>query len=143
MKKFSLQKMLLIVSAIAVVCELLCVGCGHVVIHDKEFCGDLGVVGAHCAHTLTPETRDVSKENWDKERIGNICVNSRGWTDTETSIDQFCTTTDLCDYETQQAVVRIRAVVKKALAARKKSGIDLPGGKSEKSPIERPDDLRH
>lgn len=129
MKRFNAPKMLWTVWLIAIALDF-CASCGHVTVYDKEVCGDLGPVGAHCAHTLTDAKRDISKAAWDRERIGWLCMNATGYNDTETSLDQFCTTTNLCDFETKETLgmvkSRMRPVVKKALAARRHSGIDTP-----------------
>jgi hypothetical protein len=98
-------------------------GCGHVTIYDKEVCGDLGEYGAHCAHTLVDKKRDISKANWDQMRVGYLCMDSMAYNDTETSIDQFCATSKLCDYKTREQIAQVKArmrpVVKKALRARR------------------------
>ncbi len=129
MKRSKQLATLLTVWLIAIGLEF-CVSCGHVTVYDKEVCGDLGNVGAHCAHTLTDAKRDIPKAQWDRERIGYLCAKAEGWNDTETSLDQLCTTTNLCDFETRETLGRVksrmRPVAKKALAARRRSGIDTP-----------------
>ena len=99
-------------------------GCGTVTVYDQEVCGDLGQAGAHCAHTLTNQTRDISKANWDIERVGYLCMNSQSFTDQETAVDEFCNNNQsLCDYQTrvalQTSLHRIHVVALKAMAARK------------------------
>lgn len=92
--------------------------CGHITVFDREFCGDLGPEGAHCAHTLINKKRDIAKAQWDKERIGMLCTSSQAFTDGETAIDQFCTAYNICDFETREslrrAFVRIHGVQKRA-----------------------------
>jgi gas vesicle protein len=87
-------------------------------------CGDLGPFGAHCAHTLTEQKRDIPKEQWDVERIGYLCMDAEGFNDTETAIDQFCETSKLCDYVTRQEIkktmARIRQVADQAKEERRK-----------------------
>jgi len=91
-------------------------------VFDKEVCGDLGKYGAHCAHTLTDETRDIPKQEWDRVRIGYLCVSSEGFNDTETALDQLCQTTNLCNYETREqlreALRRVRGVVERSRGGR-------------------------
>lgn len=90
---------------------------------DVQWCGDLGEVGAHCANTLTNETRDIPKTVWDSERVGWLCTNSDGFNDTEKAIDQLCNETNLCDYETRQAIsaalFRLEKVVARAQRAKR------------------------
>ncbi len=94
---------------------LLEVGCGHITIYDREVCVDVGaiefpkgsgqIVGARCAHTLTKQTRNVPKAQWDQERIGQFVMNSQAYTDVETVSDQFCAAyPGICDYETRAAM---------------------------------------
>ncbi len=84
------------------------VNCSHVTIYDKEVCADLGYVGAECAHTYTEGTRQPTKGEWDHERVGWFCMSPDSFNDTETGIDQLCTTSKLCDYETQQRITRAK-----------------------------------
>lgn len=115
--RFKKRKMLLTVLFVA-----LGSGCGSVTIYDREVCGDLGAAGAHCAHTLVDETRDIPKPAWDSERVGMLCMNSQAYTDAETAIDQFCTMYNVCDYQTREAIregfIRIQRVVLRAQIAR-------------------------
>lgn len=117
-KKFKLLGMLLIVLSSAIVS-----GCGHVTVKDKEACADLGVAGAACTTTFTSQRRKVSKSNWDRERVGWICMRASDYSDGEDSLDELCRTTNLCDYETQQKVetlkTNMRPIVRKAKSARR------------------------
>lgn len=93
-------------------------GCGSITIQDREVCADLGaviyqgtVIGAQCAHTLTSANRTVTKTQWDIERIGWMCMNSKDYTSIETEIEQACQLMK-CDYQTAtaltQALTRMR-----------------------------------
>lgn len=119
MNKLKLLALLLIVSLSATVLS----GCGHVTVKDKEACADLGVAGAACTTTFTSQRRNISKPNWDRERVGWICMRSNDYSDGEDAIDELCRTTNLCDYETQQKVEQLktnmRPIVRKAKAARR------------------------
>jgi polyferredoxin len=100
--------------------------CTHIVIYDREVCADLGPNGAFCAHTLTNATRTITKQNWDKERTGYLCMDSTAYNDVETVIDQFCNNyPTVCDYESRANLkatfFRIDGLVVKAQHARKKS----------------------
>ena len=99
------------------------ISCGQITVYDREICGDLGQAGAHCAHTLVNKSRDIPKAQWDIVRTGMLCMNSQGFTDAETAIDQFCTAYNVCDYETRDALgrafFRVRSVVKRANKAKK------------------------
>jgi hypothetical protein len=116
---FKQPKMLLIALSIAIN------SCANapVTVYDREYCADLGPVGAHCAHTMISKKRDIPKAQWDIERIGQLCSDPRVFTDTETAIEQFCHQIP-CDYQERQkveeAMRRLRPVWKKAHNARKK-----------------------
>ena len=78
--------------------------CAKVEIHDGEFCGDMGDDGAICYHTLTPETREIMKADWDVERFGQICTSASTFADWKETIEKLCSSTKRCTYEQQQAV---------------------------------------
>lgn len=118
LNKFRLQKTLQIALLSATVSA-----CGHVAVKDKEVCVDLGVAGAHCAHTFITKRRDLTKAQWDLERVGRMSITSDDFSDTEDSLDELCRTTNLCDYETQDQIAQVKAkmapLVSKALTAKK------------------------
>jgi len=123
MNKFKLHAMLLIGLSSAIV------SCGHVTVKDKEACADLGTAGAACTTTFTSQRRNISKSNWDRERVGWICMRSNDYSDAEDAIDELCRTTNLCNYETQQKVetlkTNMRRIVRKAKAARRSAIMSL------------------
>jgi hypothetical protein len=78
-------------------------GCGHVTIKDAEWCGDMGDDGASCFHTLTDDTRDLPKAEWDKERFGSVCTKSENFANMKTAIEELChKAKGLCTYETRK-----------------------------------------
>lgn len=117
MRKFNVLAMLLIVSLSAIV------SCGHVTVKDKEVCADLGVAGAACSTTFTSQRRNFSKANWDRERVGYMCMKASAYSDGEDSLDELCRTTNLCDFETQEKVQQLKSnmspLVRKAKNARR------------------------
>lgn len=86
---------------------------------------DLSPNGAHCAHTLTPETRDLTQGQWDNERVGRMSFTSQGFDDTETATDQLCNELPVCDYQTRQAIQaafqRMRPLAKMGARAYKRN----------------------
>jgi hypothetical protein len=86
--------------------------CGQVTVYDKIVCGDLGEDGAHCNHTLKQEPADYDKATWDSMRIGWMCVDPTGFNDTETALDQLCTTTNRCTYKQRQAIEEVKARIR-------------------------------
>jgi len=106
---------------------LILASCGHVTIYDKQVCGDLGEDGAHCNHTLVSKPEDFDKATWDIMRVGWMCVDPTGFNDTETALDQLCTTTKKCTYKQRKAIEEVKARIHEigvsALDARVKAGL--------------------
>ena len=76
-----------------------------------EVCGDMGSQGATCDHFLTSQPRDIDKNAWDNERFGQLCISPDAWADLKREIEQLCSVSKECDYQTEQkmkaAVARI------------------------------------
>lgn len=134
-KLFKMPVMLLTVLSIVIVS---CAG-EPIKIYDREYCADLGPEGAECVHTLLKKKRSVSKPQWDIERIGMMCSDSRVFTDTETVIDTVCSRFP-CDFQERQKVdavlTKIRPTVAKAKKARKKHFYAIQGANPDSAPPE-------
>lgn len=78
-------------------------GCGTVKVYDREVCGDLGSAGARCTHTLVDKVRDVPKAQWDRERVGMLCMSSQAYSDAESAVEQLCAVYQ-CDYQTRESL---------------------------------------
>jgi hypothetical protein len=89
-------------------------GCAHVEITDSEWCGDMGASGAECFHTLTTETHELTKVEWDTERFGMVCTKADTFADWKADIEKLCNKTGICDYQTQTSLTaffdRVKAV---------------------------------
>jgi hypothetical protein len=83
---------------------LLLSGCAQVAIKNEEFCGDLGSQGASCFFTLSSQTEDIPKAIWDIDRFGMICEEADVFADWKTYIEQLCTISHDCSFETQQQI---------------------------------------
>lgn len=99
---------------------LLSNGCARVKIIDHEFCGDMGIDGATCAHFLTEEERDIPKDRWDEERFGQICVKSDVYSDWKSVIEKLCSSSGKCDYETKKALSTFFLKIESLIAKSKK-----------------------
>ena len=101
------------------------VSCSSVAVFNKEVCADLGVAGAHCAFTLSnpPKRRDIQKPQWDKDRIGWMCMRAEDFSDAEDSIDSLCRSSNMCDYRTKERISQFKRntapVVTKAKQSKK------------------------
>lgn len=81
--------------------------CSVVKIKDGEWCADAGREGASCFNTLSDNSRDISKEDWDKERFGMICTKSENFADWKKSILQLCKMAGKrCRYDFKENVAR-------------------------------------
>ena len=84
--------------------------CAKVEINDHEWCTDMGSQGATCFHTMTTQTRDIPKSEWDDLRFGNTCTadpqSNPGATmaDMKSVIERLCIISKRCNYQTQQAI---------------------------------------
>ena len=78
--------------------------CAKVEIHDSEWCGDLGDEGAVCYHTLTPETREIPKADWDVERFGQLCTSAQSFAEWKETIAKLCSASKRCSYEQKEMI---------------------------------------
>lgn len=62
----------------------------------------MGPDGAACFHTLSKDSRDVKKADWDIERMGMICETTAVFTNFKEVIDSLCQNTGQCSYEVKQ-----------------------------------------
>jgi hypothetical protein len=83
-----------------------------VLVHDVEFCTDLGSRGAICTTTLSHSRREISAQAWGMQRIGMICTDSEGFAQTFATQEQLCTQLEVCDYETQQKIIGLNNEMK-------------------------------
>ncbi len=72
-------------------------------VKNNEFCADMGVDGAACFHTLSKDSRDLKKADWDKARFGMICESTDVFANIKDIIDTLCQNSGQCTYEQQQA----------------------------------------
>ncbi len=107
---------------------LLLSNCGtldpRLTVYDKEVCSYLGDVvyqgvhiAAHCKHTLTSDTRNVTVLDWTTKPViqgGGVemlCINSQGFADSESDIDQACQILQ-CDYKQRESLLATAAVIR-------------------------------
>jgi hypothetical protein len=78
--------------------------CAKVPIKNSEWCGDLGSEGASCFNTLNDNSRDISKEEWDQERIGMICTKPQTFQELQSAILKLCKASKRCTYENKKII---------------------------------------
>jgi hypothetical protein len=61
----------------------------------------LGSQGAACYHALTQDHEDLPKAIWDIRRYGMLCTTGDTFADWKQAIEQLCSYSKNCDYETQ------------------------------------------
>jgi hypothetical protein len=87
----------------AILFLFILIGCAKVSIKDAEWCGDAGDLGASCFHTLTEETRDIPKSEWDAERFGQVCTKAQTFKDMKVAIEGLCSVSTVrCSYEVEK-----------------------------------------
>ncbi len=79
-------------------------GCGSIKLNNAEFCGDMGVEGAACFHMLSSDTRNLTKEEWDAERFGQVCTDPQNYADLKAVLLKFCNSTKKCTYEIKKKI---------------------------------------
>jgi hypothetical protein len=84
---------------------ILSFSCARIPIKDSEWCGDLGNEGASCFNTLSDNTRDISKEEWDKERVGMICSKAQTFSDWQAAIIKLCKASKRCTFEDKKIII--------------------------------------
>lgn len=86
----------------------------RVTVKDIEVCGLLGPNGVHCAHTLSAATEDFTAQQWNQMSVGWLCMSPQSFSDTESSIAQFCNAyPNLCDYQTVSTLKRVLRRIKR------------------------------
>lgn len=73
----------------------------------------MGNLGASCFKSISAKTRDLSKEQWDQERFGQLCTKSDSFTNWKVAIEQLCADTRLCTYEEEQLIQNLGKRVEK------------------------------
>lgn len=59
----------------------------------------MGDLGASCFMTHSDGSRDLSKEEWDKARFGQVCTEAENFTNLKTAIQKLCYLTKKCTVE--------------------------------------------
>lgn len=61
----------------------------------------MGDAGATAFHTLTPQTRDLTKQQWDQERFGMLCTETVTFAEIKKIIEKLCDQTKNCKYDAE------------------------------------------
>ncbi len=95
---------------------------GLVKINDAEWCGDMGRIGAECDMTFTDKRRSLDKATWDKERVGQLCTDSKNVANLKAAILKMCGDTGMCTQEVmdyvESATARVGVVAAIAMTAK-------------------------
>gem|GEM_PF-5512937 len=75
----------------------------------------MGELGASCFHTLSDKERDVSKPEWERQRVGMICTSSDSFSNWKEVILKFCAESRKCTYEMEQEVKKFSSRVEKRI----------------------------
>jgi hypothetical protein len=78
--------------------------CTKVELRDSEWCGDAGEFGAYCFNHLTEKSRELTKEQWDFERFGQVCTTSDTFANWKAVIEKLCAQSKRCKYEEQKMI---------------------------------------
>lgn len=89
---------------------LLISSCAQVQLKDAEWCADLGNDGASCFHTLSDSNRDIPKDVWDLQEIGDdhrygkVCTSSDSLANWKEAIEKLCYLTKRCTYDAKKKI---------------------------------------
>lgn len=59
----------------------------------------MGAQGATCFHTLAKDTRDLTLEQWDTVRFGQVCTDATNFASNKAALEKLCKETKNCNYE--------------------------------------------
>ena len=82
--------------------------CAKVPIRNHEWCGDFGDDGASCFNTQNDNSRDLTKEEWDKERFSMLCTSPTNFAEIQAAILKLCTATKRCTYDSKKKLIALR-----------------------------------
>lgn len=80
-------------------------------IKNAEWCGDMGDLGASCFMTHSQDSRDLSKEDWDKERFGQLCTSADTFANIKTAIQKLCYQTKKCTIEQKKLIKELETKI--------------------------------
>ena len=69
----------------------------------------MGSLGASCFHTLSDDTRDLSKEEWDSLRFGMVCTEAENFAEWKAALLKFCESTKKCTFEVKKVVNQLQS----------------------------------
>jgi hypothetical protein len=94
--------------ALAILLVFLVSNCARVKIKNSEWCGDLGEYGASCFNTHNNNSREISREEWNKERYGMICTRAENYKEWKSAIEKLCKLAKFrCTFEEKQKINEI------------------------------------
>lgn len=73
----------------------------------------MGELGASCFNTLNDDSRDLDKEEWDRERFGQVCTQAQNFTDLKSNLEKLCYKNRKCTYEQKKILKRITRTLEK------------------------------
>lgn len=75
----------------------------------------MGPLGATCFTSLSGKERDITKEQWDKDRFGQVCTQSESFAKIKATILKFCEVNKKrCEYAAVEQVEDFNNKIKKA-----------------------------
>lgn len=80
-------------------------------IPDIEICADLSTLGATCVTSISGKQRDIEKEQWDKDRYGQLCMTSESYGEIKKAILKLCKNSNICVEEAKKQIDSVDANV--------------------------------
>lgn len=92
---------------------LILSSCGQIRLNNSEWCGDLGDLGASCFKTHSDESRDITKDEWDQERFGQVCTQAENFSNMKTALQKLCYLTKKCTIEEKKILNSLENKIEK------------------------------
>jgi hypothetical protein len=113
MRRRQISKRLLIPLFLGMVALLLS-GCIEVTIQDHTIYVDMGSLGAHSRTTLSNQSQDISKSQWDDMRIGMLCMTPDTYADWKEVIEKLCSKSNTCKYQITPTVKAVDTAIRES-----------------------------
>lgn len=88
----------------AILLSFLLTSCGTIKLKDGRVCGDMGRLGATCDNVFKDKPVDIAQPEWDRVRVGQLCMGSALFANWKGALIKFCNDTKRCTYEEEQAI---------------------------------------
>lgn len=87
--------------------------CSKIPVKNAEWFTDLGEAGADSFYTFEGPERELTKEEWDKEREGMLCTDSSNYANLIIAIETFCRRYKACEKDFKKNIAQFSEKIEK------------------------------